>query len=131
MTIYKCLFIKRKEVNAMKIGDKIRKRRIELNITLDTLSEKTGIGKAHLSRVERNEFKRMTPKIINKLALGLEVPLSWFDGLENGEGDKKIFILRLKEELYEEFEKLAKLKNLTQDELFEKIIESTLSDKKK
>ena len=36
------------------IGEKIKRRRLELNLTLEQLSEKTGLSKSFLSQIERD-----------------------------------------------------------------------------
>ena len=60
----------------MSLGERIRRRRIELNkMSLATLSDITGLSIGHLSEIENGGRKNLQSTTIKKLAtgLGLEV----------------------------------------------------------
>lgn len=53
-------------------GAKMRELRLELGMSLDQLSKKTGIGKGHLSTIEQG-FAAITTETIERIAKGLEL----------------------------------------------------------
>lgn len=59
----------------MKIGQVIRKVRIEKGTTLEDVALKAGTDPANLSRVERDK-QQLTPETLEKVAEALEVPVS-------------------------------------------------------
>jgi transcriptional regulator with XRE-family HTH domain len=61
------------------IGDRIKERRVELKISQRDLAKTTGIGQAHISKIESGKIEILRYSTIHKLAKALEVPLSFFD----------------------------------------------------
>ena len=59
----------------MKIGQVIRKIRIEKGATLEEVALVAGTDPANLSRVERN-IQQLTPETLEKIAEALELPVS-------------------------------------------------------
>lgn len=59
----------------MKIGQVIRKIRIEKGATLEEVALVAGTDPANLSRVERN-MQQLTPETLEKIAEALEMPVS-------------------------------------------------------
>lgn len=57
------------------IGDNLRKLRMHQDMTLDAMSEITGVSKSMLSEIERGG-KSPTILVLNKIASGLRVPIS-------------------------------------------------------
>lgn len=57
----------------MSIGQVVRKRRIELGLSLQEAAEKTGLWPGHLSEIEND--KRTDPQVstIKKLSKGLKI----------------------------------------------------------
>ena len=56
------------------LGDYLKKRRKELNMTRNALSVSSGISHTEISRIESGERKHPSIKIINSLAEALSIP---------------------------------------------------------
>jgi transcriptional regulator with XRE-family HTH domain len=63
------------------VGLRLKQLRTQANLTLEALSEKSGVSRAMLSKVERGE-KSPTLTIFVRIATGLGVPLSKLMGAE-------------------------------------------------
>jgi len=63
------------------IGEKIRLRRKELNLTQAQLSELTGFAQQEISRYEKGEYEPSARSII-RFAKALEVSADWLLGLD-------------------------------------------------
>lgn len=50
------------------LGDVLRRRREELNVSLRQVQESTGISNAYLSQLENHRISRPSPSVLNKLA---------------------------------------------------------------
>ena len=61
------------------IGKRIKKRRLEMGITQEKLSDLTGISKAHMSHIETGTTKLGFPVLCN-IANALEVGLDYLMG---------------------------------------------------
>jgi transcriptional regulator with XRE-family HTH domain len=61
------------------LGQKLKKRREELNMSIEELAGKTDLDYYHLRRVEAGKTKRMYFETCYKLSKALDVPLTFFD----------------------------------------------------
>ena len=70
----------------MNIGDFIKQKRIENNLTLEQLGKRVGVSKMTVLRWESGEIKNIKSDKIEKLAYALGVPvIALFEGFdENG-----------------------------------------------
>ena len=77
------------EVRELRLGEKIRKRRQERRLTLQELSEASGLSKPLLSQIENDQ---VTPPLATllKIAKGLRVGIHFFF---EEEGDRQKFVL--------------------------------------
>lgn len=66
------------------VADRIRKRRLELNMTIDNLAEKTNIGKATIQRYETGATEPTMQKL-SVIARFLDVSWAYLLGLESKE----------------------------------------------
>ena len=62
------------------IGERIKERREELNISAGELAEAIGINKATIFRYEKGEFKSIKLPVIESIANYLEVDPAWIIG---------------------------------------------------
>lgn len=67
----------------MNIGDRIKQRRSELNLTVDELAEKTGKSRATIYRYENGDIENMPTPVLEPLAKALETTpadlMGWID----------------------------------------------------
>jgi transcriptional regulator with XRE-family HTH domain len=70
-------------------GNKIKVMRIEKGISLNKLSELTGISKSYLSLIERNIQKNPSIDILSKLAKALEMEVE--DLVRREQEDNELF----------------------------------------
>ncbi|TDL73874.1 XRE family transcriptional regulator [Rhodococcus qingshengii] len=70
-------------------GNKLKVMRIEKGISLNKLSELTGISKSYLSLIERNIQKNPSIDILSKLAKALEMEVE--DLIRREQEDKELF----------------------------------------
>jgi transcriptional regulator with XRE-family HTH domain len=63
------------------LGEILRKRREELNLTLRQVEESTGISNAYLSQIENQKIIRPSPSVLNKLANLYEISYNRLMGL--------------------------------------------------
>lgn len=72
----------------MSLGQFIKEKRIENNLSLEQLGKKIGVSKMTISRWESGEIKNMGADKIEKLASALDVPIiALFNGFDEN-GDK-------------------------------------------
>lgn len=62
-----------------KLGEAIRRRRQERNLTLELLAEKSGVSRAAISKIERGDSGASTP-VLGKLAEALDLSISQLIG---------------------------------------------------
>ncbi len=62
-----------------KLGEAIKRRRQEQGLTLDQLSEKSGVSRAAISKIERGDSGASTP-VLGKLAEALDLSISQLIG---------------------------------------------------
>ncbi|HUB62777.1 MAG TPA: XRE family transcriptional regulator [Puia sp.] len=80
------------------IGDKIKTKRTQKNITLEQLARKAGVSKGLISQIENNRTVPSLPVLFN-LIQSLEESLpSFFDGMQNGHSKHHIVLVRKGEE---------------------------------
>ena len=65
----------------MTIGDKIRKIRIEKNMSQKKLANLTGISQTYISKIEENKRQPTFSKMV-KIANALGIPIEQFKGSE-------------------------------------------------
>jgi transcriptional regulator with XRE-family HTH domain len=74
----------------MTIGERIRKRRLELGIGQRELARRLGVRYATLSDLERGVREEMTIALLRKLARALGVTSDWLIGIyEDEEGEQE------------------------------------------
>ena len=96
------------------VGQRIRKRRKELNMSVDELAERIGKDRATIYRYEKGEIENMPMALLQPTADALEVTISYLMGLEDEETvpiDAKPNSLGVK------IRNARKSKGLTQEEL--------------
>ncbi len=86
----------KKVLKDLGIGKKIKKLRLEKGLTLQELSEKTGLSKGLISQIENEQ---VSPPIstLMKIANGLNVEISYF--FEQDEPTEKITVVRKNERI--------------------------------
>lgn len=67
----------------LKMGKRIKERRMYFNYTLDELAERTGISKSTISKMENGKLKTINRSYIDKLANVLDCEASWLMHLED------------------------------------------------
>ena len=76
----------------MTIGERIKKRRIELGLSVDDVAEGLGKGRATVYRYENGEIKKFPATILKPLAIILKTTptylLGWDREIDNKEGSK-------------------------------------------
>ena len=60
---------------ATKLGDALKRRRLERNLTLEQLSARSGVSRAAISKIERGDSGASTP-VLGKLAEALDLSIS-------------------------------------------------------
>ena len=93
----------------MGIGDKIKKRRIDLGLTLENVSSYVGVSISTVSRWERGEIDNMKRDKIQKLSEILLVSVPYILGLS--EDIEDVVSARLKTRI------LAKIDNMSVEQL--------------
>lgn len=64
------------------LGNKVRRRRYELGLTQEEVSQRTGLSTGHISDIENGNRKQIQSKTIIKLAKGLGMSLEALLGNE-------------------------------------------------
>lgn len=102
----------------MNIGDFIKQKRIESNLTLEQLGKRVGVSKMTVLRWESGEIKNIKSDKIEKLANALGVPvIALFDGFdENGNAKNNIEQVSPQQFINEVSQLLNKTTNLTEVE---------------
>lgn len=85
-----CYNLFESEVITLKIGDRIRKRRKELKLSVDQLAEMLGKNRATVYRYESSEIENMPIDIIQPLAKALKVSPAYLMGWEEFDKDNNI-----------------------------------------
>jgi XRE family transcriptional regulator, master regulator for biofilm formation len=67
------------------LGDKVRRKRVEKNLSITKFAKKTGIAKSYLSSIERNIKTNPSIQILERMAEVLGIPVSYL--LTNTSGD--------------------------------------------
>ena len=65
----------------VKFGNKVRERRLELELSQEELAERAGVHRTYIGMIERAE-KNITLENIEKIAKALEIPLGELMSLE-------------------------------------------------
>ena len=75
----------------MTLGEKIRKRRIELNMTMDDLGQKVGVQRSAINKYEKGTITDLKRSTIHALARALEVsPIYLLDDEPDDENQQRI-----------------------------------------
>lgn len=93
----------------MEFNQLVKKRRIELGLTMEDLARRVGVSKATIQRWESGEIKNVRHDKITKLSDALETTPSYLMGWEN---HSKILTENEDEELLLLYEKIKKDSNL-------------------
>lgn len=64
---------------ASKLGDALKRRRLEQNLTIEQLAAKSGVSRAAISKIERGDSGASTP-VLGKLAEALDLSISQLVG---------------------------------------------------
>lgn len=59
------------------MGERIKQRRMELGISQDELSKRSGLSRVQISNLERGECRNAHGKTVMALALALETTVDW------------------------------------------------------
>lgn len=80
------------------LGDKIRSKRTEQNITLEQLAEKAGVSKGLISQIENNRTVPSLPVLFNIIhSLGEDLK-TFFESMHDHVNHSKVLIIRKGEE---------------------------------
>ena len=77
----------------MEFKDLIKKRRLDLGLTMEELGKKIGVSKATIQRYESGEIKNVRRDKIAKLADALETTPAYLMGWEDEKKEEKHFLL--------------------------------------
>lgn len=83
----------------MTIGQRITKRRSELNLSVDDLAAKLGKNRATIYRYENNSIKNLPIDIIEPLAKALLTTPAYLVGWDNTPGENEQLLLHQYNEL--------------------------------
>lgn len=75
MLDWKSNVVERPENLRTRVSSRLRTLRDELGLTIQKLADRSGVSRAMISRIERNESCPTAP-VLNRLSVGLGVPLS-------------------------------------------------------
>lgn len=92
------------------LGEKIKKRRLELRWSLDELAQKSKVSKAYLSQLESGESERPSAKILYNIAIVLGMSIAELLG-------KKLVVEERDESVPKSLEKAAIEHNWSQDDI--------------
>ena len=76
------------------IGDKIKTKRTQKNITLEQLARKAGVSKGLISQIENNRTVPSLPVLFNIIQSLEENLPSFFEGMQNGHSRNNILLVR-------------------------------------
>lgn len=99
----------------MNLGQFIKQKRLEKNLTMEQLGSAIGKNKAFISRLENNKVKTLKNDVIEPLANALCIPvIALFEGFdENGNSKDTVQQVTRKEFIYEVKELLTKTTDLS------------------
>jgi transcriptional regulator with XRE-family HTH domain len=80
------------------IGDKIKTKRTQKNITLEQLAQKAGVSKGLISQIENNRTVPSLPVLFNIIQSLEENLPGFFEGMQNGHSRNNILPVRKGEE---------------------------------
>lgn len=102
----------------MNIGDFIKQKRLESNLTLEQLGKRVGVSKMTVLRWESGEIRNIKSDKIEKLANALGVPvIALFEGFDaNGNAKNDVEQVSPKEFANEVKQLLNKTTNLTEQQ---------------
>jgi transcriptional regulator with XRE-family HTH domain len=80
------------------IGDKIKTKRTQKNITLEQLAQKAGVSKGLISQIENNRTVPSLPVLFNIIQSLEENLPGFFEGMQNGQSKNNIVLVRRGEE---------------------------------
>lgn len=63
-------------IDMMSLGEKIKKRRLELRLSLDELAQKSKVSKAYLSQLETGKSERPSGKVLYNIAAALGISIA-------------------------------------------------------
>jgi transcriptional regulator with XRE-family HTH domain len=67
-----------------KLGEALKRRRLEQKLTIEQLAERSGVSRAAISKIERGDSGASTP-VLGKLAEALDLSISQLIGGQRGE----------------------------------------------
>lgn len=102
----------------MNLGQFIKQKRLENNLTMEQLGNAIGKNKAFISRLENNKVKTLKNDVIEPLANALGIPvIALFEGFdENGNKNDSIEEVSPTEFVYEVQKLLDKTTKLTEQQ---------------
>lgn len=102
----------------MNLGQFIRQKRLEKNLTMEQLGNAIGKNKAFISRLENNKVKTLKNDIIEPLSNALCIPvIALFEDFdENGNAKKKAEQVTPREFVYEVKYLLSKTNSLSEQQ---------------
>lgn len=101
----------------MNIGEKIKQRRKELNMSADDLALALNKNRATIFRYEKGDIEKMSVTILPTLAKVLNVSIGYLLGLEEKELNDADIKAQTRSSLGKKIKKARKAKGLTQEEL--------------
>ncbi|MFC5713166.1 helix-turn-helix domain-containing protein [Thalassorhabdus alkalitolerans] len=72
------------------IGDRVKKYRLERNLSLTELAEKAGVAKSYLSAIERNIQTNPSIQFLEKISKQLNIPIDFLLKEETEEMEQEL-----------------------------------------
>ncbi|WP_054637251.1 helix-turn-helix domain-containing protein [Thalassobacillus sp. C254] len=72
------------------IGDRVKKYRLERNLSLTELAEKAGVAKSYLSAIERNIQTNPSIQFLDKISKQLNIPIDFLLKEETEEMEQEL-----------------------------------------
>ena len=101
----------------MDIGENIKLRRKELNMSADDLAQCVGKDRSTIFRYENGDIDNMSIALLQSIAEALDVSINYLLGLEENKKSTISDDIVKKSQLGEKIKKARKAKGLTQDDL--------------
>jgi len=101
----------------MDIGEKIKLRRKELNMSADDLAQCVGKDRSTIFRYENGDIDNMSIALLQPIAEALDVSVGYLLGLEENKNSTITNDIVKKSQLGAKIKKARKAKGLTQDDL--------------
>ena len=79
---YVIIYLRRDGVRLMNIGNRIKQRRLELNLSVDDLAKKLNKNRATIYRYESNDIENFPTTVVEPLAKALETTPAYLMGWE-------------------------------------------------